>query len=118
MFRNDDGTRMTNNTIDQAVYGELEEATGADFVAELVATFLDEAPGMIADLHDAATQQDDDRLRRAAHSIKSNANVFGAAALAEIARRIELDGLDADSLKILDTEYARTSAALKAKLDG
>lgn len=109
---------MTDDPIDQSVYGELEDATGADFVAELVTTFLDEAPAMIADLHDAAGQGDDDRLRRSAHSIKSNANVFGAIALADIARGIELEGLASDSLQILDAECTRALTALKAKLDG
>ncbi|WP_425044763.1 Hpt domain-containing protein [Primorskyibacter sp. S87] len=109
---------MTDTPIDQAVFAELQDATGPEFAAELVTTFLDEAPGMIADLRDAATQGDEDRLRRAAHSIKSNANVFGATYLAEIARAIELEGLGGNSLSDLDAEYARMSAALKVLLDG
>ena len=54
---------------------------GAEFAAELVATFLDEAPGMVAELKAAAAGGDADAFRRAAHSLKSNASVFGAAAL-------------------------------------
>ena len=109
---------MTDAPIDQAVFAELQDATGPEFAAELVNTFLDEAPTLIADLRDAAAQGDEDRLRRAAHSIKSNANTFGAASLAEVARAIELEGLGESSMSDLDREYARASAALQALLDG
>ena len=109
---------MTDEPIDQAIYAELQDTTGPEFAAELVTTFLNEAPQIIADLRDAAKQSDDDRLRRAAHSIKSNANVFGANTLAQIARAIELDGLSEHSLTDLDKEYSRTSTALKALLNG
>lgn len=115
---------MSNNPIDQDVIKELQEATGTEFVAELVTTFLEEAPQMIADLKEAAGQEDEDRIRRAAHSIKSNANVFGASALAQVARDIELDGLEAGmaednaDLAALEAEYTRASAALRVLLDG
>ncbi len=109
---------MTDDAIDQSTFAELQDATGADFAAELLTTFLDEAPQMIADLRDAAAEGDEDRLRRAAHSIKSNANIFGATALAQIARAIELEGLSENSLGDLAAEYAQTETALKAMLDG
>lgn len=81
---------MTDSPIDHAIFMELKDATGADFAAELVNTFLDEAPSMISELKAAAGKADADRYRRAAHSIKSNANTFGATALAELARKVEL----------------------------
>ena len=112
---------MSDSAIDQDVFAELKEATGADFVADLVMTFLDEAPGMIAELRAAQGAGDADRIRRAAHSIKSNANVFGASALAEVARGVELNGLGCDAgavLDALDREFATAAAALKAMLDG
>ena len=34
--------------IDRSTFSELQETAGADFVAELVGTFLDEAPRMLA----------------------------------------------------------------------
>ena len=114
---------MTETTIDTRVLQELEDTTGADFVAELVETFLADAPGMIADLKTAAKTSDPDGFRRAAHSIKSNANVFGAPALAEAARRLELADLAANGPEItagldrLEQEYKRAAAALKAYPD-
>ena len=94
---------------------------GAEFVKELVDTFLEEAPRMLADLREAYGQRDAERFRRAAHSLKSNSNTFGAMQLGAVAKDLELEGLDATSpsaLDALDAEYARSAAALKALCDG
>ena len=40
---------MSDATIDAATFAELQESAGADFVKELVQTFLEEAPGMLTD---------------------------------------------------------------------
>lgn len=115
---------MTDRPIDAAVFDELAEATGADFVGELVAAFLDEAPVMIADLKDAAALDDQDRFRRAAHSIKSNALIFGAHHLGALVRDMELSDLPAskaaspDQSAALDEAYARAAAALTEMVDG
>jgi histidine phosphotransfer protein HptB len=107
------------SVIDKAVYAQLEETTGAEFVAELTDTFLEEAPGMLAELRSARAENHADRFRRAAHSLKSNSNTFGASKLAALARALELKGLDADpardmaALVVLEGEYARAAAALK-----
>ena len=111
---------MTEVQIDLTVYSELQETTGADFVLELVNTFLEEAPGMLSELREARADGDADRYRQAAHSLKSNANIFGAVALAGEARELELEGLDADpsrdeaALTELEATYASAAAALKA----
>ncbi|MCP5072324.1 MAG: Hpt domain-containing protein [Rhodobacteraceae bacterium] len=111
---------MTQSPIDSAVFTELQETVGADFVAELVGTFLDEAPGMIAELRSAHAVQDADGFRRAAHSIKSNANVFGAQELATAAKQLELGGLDAGGSKAfgaVDAACDEVTTALKALTD-
>ena len=69
---------MLEPTIDPATFAELQDSAGAEFTAELVETFLVEAPGMLAALRDAAAQSDADAFRRAAHSLKSNSQTFGA----------------------------------------
>jgi HPt (histidine-containing phosphotransfer) domain-containing protein len=115
---------MSDDPIDSAVYTELQEATGMEFVNELVETFLAEAPGMLADLKDASAENDPDRFRRAAHSIKSNASVFGATDLAELAREMELSGRADDPLEAraaldrLDAEFDRTATALRRLQNG
>ncbi|WP_299690037.1 Hpt domain-containing protein [uncultured Tateyamaria sp.] len=110
---------MTQDLIDTATYTELCDAMGADFVAELVNTFLEDAPNMIAALKLGASNGDVDAYRRAAHSIKSNAEVFGAAPLAKQAREMELTGLPVANPPIptLEAIYADTVRCLRALRD-
>ncbi len=109
---------MTAPTIDRATFEALKETTGAEFVLELVDTFLEEAPAMLGDLRDALAARDADRFRRAAHSLKSNSNTFGALTLGAMARELELSGISKASekggqpLDALAQEYSRVAAAL------
>ena len=115
---------MSDSPIDPAVYAELKATTGPEFVVELVDTFFEEAPGMLAELRFARADGDADRFRRAAHSLKSNANTFGALSLAARARELELKGLDAEpardeaALTALEAEHAAAAAALKDLRNG
>lgn len=98
--------------IDSAVFDELCETAGADFVAELVGTFEEEAPQMLADLRAARAAGDADTFRRAAHSLKSNSATFGAVQVAALARALELGGLAADAAQDI-AAIAAVQAALQ-----
>lgn len=87
---------MSAAPIDPHTFDALQATAGADFVAELVETFADEAPALVAELRDARVAHAADRFRRAAHSIKSNASTFGAGHLAGLALALELGGLPGD----------------------
>jgi HPt (histidine-containing phosphotransfer) domain-containing protein len=110
---------MPTATIDLDRFTELKSVAGADFVGELVDTFLAEAPLMLTELRSARADASADRFRRAAHSLKSNSNTFGATALGTLARDLELSGLHADAavdatrLDALEAEYTRAAAELK-----
>jgi HPt (histidine-containing phosphotransfer) domain-containing protein len=103
------------DAIDLAVFRELQDTAGAEFVTELVDTFLDEGPVMLAELRVARAAADGDRFRRAAHSLKSNSMTFGATTLGALARALELKGLDAapaaDEAAIAAIEVAYADAA-------
>jgi HPt (histidine-containing phosphotransfer) domain-containing protein len=114
---------MSDATIDAATFAELQESAGADFVKELVQTFLEEAPAMLSELRESLAAGQADAFRRAAHSLKSNSLTFGALALAALARELELGGLDAaarqpNALGPLEAEYARVARALEALCRG
>lgn len=111
---------MNPNVIDETVLRELEATTGEEFAAELIETFLQEAPVMVGELKAAAGAGDAEGFRRAAHSIKSNASTFGLQALAEVARGLETGGLESGTslLDALDAEYARAATALRERLNG
>jgi HPt (histidine-containing phosphotransfer) domain-containing protein len=109
---------MSDGTIDAATFAELQESAGADFIKELVQTFLEEAPPMLKELREALAAGNADAFRRTAHSLKSNSLTFGALALGALARELELGGLDvarrSDALDALAAEYARVAQALEA----
>jgi histidine phosphotransfer protein HptB len=108
------------DTIDRAVFAELQATAGAEFVAELVQTFFEEAPQMIAELRAAQRAGSAERFRRAAHSLKTNANTFGAGALGASARDLEHGGVPADASGIdaLQSQYDGAVIALRALIDG
>ncbi|HRI18966.1 MAG TPA: Hpt domain-containing protein [Burkholderiaceae bacterium] len=105
--------------IDRTVFAELQESAGAEFVTELVDTFLEDAPTLLAELRSARAAADADRFRRAAHSLKSNCNTFGALALAGMARELETKGLAADAaaddaaIDAIAALYAEAAAELR-----
>ncbi len=109
---------MSTPTIDRATFDALKDTTGAEFALELVDTFLEEAPTMLNDLREALAAQDADKFRRAAHSLKSNCNTFGALTLGAMARELELTDVSkvkasgAQPLAALTDEYSRVAAAL------
>lgn len=118
---------MSNGAIDLAVFKELQDAAGAEFVVELVNTFLADAPTMLEELRSSLTAADADKFRRAAHSLKSNSQTFGALALGAMARGLEHHGLEhaqtanaqgVTALDALTQEYARVAAALTELRDG
>ncbi len=78
--------------LDMTIYEELKEATGADFIDELVDTFLEDAPKLMAELQSALQKQDAEVFRRAAHSLKSNSATFGASRLSGLAKELEMLG--------------------------
>jgi HPt (histidine-containing phosphotransfer) domain-containing protein len=111
---------MTAPTIDRATFEALKQTTGAEFVVELVDTFLQEAPVMLEDLRRALAAKDPDEFRRTAHSLKSNSNTFGALTLGAMARELELTSAAkvsegrAEPVDALADEYLRVAAALTA----
>jgi HPt (histidine-containing phosphotransfer) domain-containing protein len=110
----------TEPVIDLSTFAELQEAAGAEFVTELVGTFLGEAPAILAEMRRAQEAGAADTFRRAAHSIKSNSHTFGATRLGTLARDLELGGLIPESgpLDALEAEYRRVAVALQGLCDG
>ena len=81
---------MDQPVIDRAVYAELRDTTGAEFVVELVDTLL-RGPACLRSCARARAQGNAERFRRAAHSLKSNGKTFGAMKLAALALRVRAE---------------------------
>lgn len=102
--------------IDLAAWRDLQDTAGSEFAVELAGTFLEESPLLLAEIARAHVQGDAEAFRRAAHSLKSNALTFGATALAQRARALELAPLaaaDAAALAALQAAHDTAAAALR-----
>jgi HPt (histidine-containing phosphotransfer) domain-containing protein len=75
--------------IDITTFNELKQMSGEDFINELIDAFLEDAPTMIHEMRSAIPAGDVESFRRNAHSLKSNANTFGATELGILAKELE-----------------------------
>ena len=108
---------MSQLAIDLATFAELRESTGQDFTTELVETFAEDLPQMLATLRQAHAAGDATTFRRAAHSIKSNASTFGALPLASLARALEQSDMAHARRETLDTLESAGQRAVSTLLE-
>jgi CheY-like chemotaxis protein len=83
--------RADREAIDTASLVRLLDGTGGDtdFVGELIEQFLNDAPGLVDAARKGLAVGEVDDVRRAAHTLKSNAATFGARDLADRSRELE-----------------------------
>jgi CheY-like chemotaxis protein/HPt (histidine-containing phosphotransfer) domain-containing protein len=110
-------------SLDASAIESLRELDGEGFLAEVIDTFLSDAPALVATLRTAYEQGDTEGLRRTAHTLKSNGQTFGAGRFSELCRELELrarrDELDGtvELVARIEREYAaleKTLAALRS----
>jgi HPt (histidine-containing phosphotransfer) domain-containing protein len=104
--------------INQTTFNELKQMSGEDFINELIDAFIDDAPNMISAMQTALDSKDVESFRRNAHSMKSNANTFGATELAALAKELELMGKEnnldvGNRLEVLKEAYRKVAEELK-----
>ena len=104
--------------INQVTFNELKQISGEDFINELIDAFLDDAPNMIHNMQSALEAGDAESFRRNAHSLKSNANTFGATELGALAKELEFmareNNLDVGNrLEVLVEAYGKVADELK-----
>src|SRR5512143_2377604 len=110
---------MAEKQIDLATFEELKRMSGADFMGELIDTFLEDAPKLMGELQSALKAGNAEAFRRAAHSLKSNAATFGAGQLSEQARQLEMLGKEGrlketgNRIRALESSFEAVSRELK-----
>jgi CheY-like chemotaxis protein/HPt (histidine-containing phosphotransfer) domain-containing protein len=109
----------TEAALDPAALEALETATDDPaFVADLIETFRRDAPKLLEAMRSSSEGGDGETLRRAAHTLKSNARTFGAGALADLCEELEATakaGARVDLIELvhrIEAEFARVDAAL------
>jgi HPt (histidine-containing phosphotransfer) domain-containing protein len=99
------------DVIDHAVLKDLLETTGGDaiFLGDLLDTYFEDSPELLAAMRRAQSAGDAEGLRRAAHSLKSSSANFGALTLAKLCREVE-DGARAGAPQGADGQVAQVEA--------
>jgi CheY-like chemotaxis protein len=109
---------------ESAIAALLENAGGdSEFVVSLLETFETEVEPLLRGLRAAAESGDGEALRRAAHTLKSNAATFGATALASLCAELEARAHQGDTAAAatavarVEESYAQVRPALAALHD-
>ena len=104
---------MPESLIDKEAWERMKSMTGPAFLVELIDVFLKDSPELIEEMRNGLTAGETERVRRAAHSLKSNSASFGADRLAGAARELEmmaksgsLEGVES-KLSEVEAEYAQ-----------
>jgi HPt (histidine-containing phosphotransfer) domain-containing protein len=109
--------------LDREAFETLKSMTDPAFLQELIDVYLADSPDQIEPMRAALAECSPERLRRAAHSLKSNSASFGASHLTGLAREVEMlakaDALEAAAPKLeaLAAEYERIVPVLLALKD-
>jgi two-component system sensor histidine kinase/response regulator len=113
---------IDQSLIDPTAWAGLLESVGddADFMAELIMTYFDDSPRLLAAMQKAFAAGNTEDLRRAAHSLKSCSASFGALRLSKKCKELEdlgkagvLEGA-AEQIGQIAAEYEKARAALEA----
>ena len=104
--------------IDIATFEELKQMSGEDFINELIDAFLDDAPNMLSNMQSALKAKDVESFRRNAHSMKSNANTFGATELGALSKELEFMAKEnnleiGNRLEVLKESYGKVAEELQ-----
>ena len=104
--------------IDKATFEGLKQMSGDDFINELIDAFLEDAPNMLNNMKTALEEKDVESFRRNAHSMKSNANTFGAKELGTLAKELEFmakeNNLDVGNrFEVLQEAYDKVAEELE-----
>jgi HPt (histidine-containing phosphotransfer) domain-containing protein len=106
--------------LDAGALENLRELGGDDFLAEVIDTFVADAPGILAMLRRSIAEEDAGELRRMAHTLKSNGATFGALTFSDLCRELEQRAKDGrltgatDLADRIDREYGMLEEQLAA----
>jgi HPt (histidine-containing phosphotransfer) domain-containing protein len=101
----------------------LDRVDGSEeTLVELVEIFLEQWPEMMDEIEQGVARADYENLRRAAHTLKGSASIFGARPVVEVADRLsdmardeELDGAEGE-LRTLQDEMDRLVPVMQKRM--
>lgn len=105
--------------IDTEALKKLLDIVGGDpdDLAEFIEDFVEIAPNLVTEMQEGSASGDWEKVRIAAHTLKSNAKDLGAPALSELSKTLEdlcKTGAAADSSALIDQIAEETTMATTA----
>ncbi len=119
------GNSQAEPAIAEEVFRKFQLSMGEEdsaVVLSLIRDYLAESPPLVAELRQAASQGDLEKVRRVSHSLKSSSMLFGGMRLAETCKSIEVNARNGQlppspgQILCVEKEYAAVEQALKGKL--
>ena len=107
--------RDAEDVLDEAVFASLQAMMGAASVRQLYELCLGDATQRFHAMEAAASEGDEDGLRKAAHSIKGSLGMVGARELQRLCATLERTGLADDHMATLQ-EFPAAAARLQRML--
>ena len=99
----------------------LQQPGRPDLLERVIDTYLDQTPALIGTLREAASRDDADSMRHAAHRLNSSSANLGALALASLGRRMEALAREgacqkaSQMLPSMEAEFERVKLALASE---
>lgn len=109
--------------VDTSNLDMLKDVIGDD-LKDILQSFIDIAPGALADIRHAIDTHDADALRLHAHTLKGSSANVGATELPALCLTLETQGKDGQvtgleaNFKAVETETHRVEAFLQRYIDG
>ena len=103
---------------------DIDTGISQSLLMQYVDAFLESSPKLLRDLTESVESKESDKLKFAAHSLKSDSFSLGANQLGELARALEKKGRDADFTDVVEIlvaarrELERVTSALEALRTG
>jgi HPt (histidine-containing phosphotransfer) domain-containing protein len=105
--------------VDPQVLQEFMEIAGPEVLADIVITYLGDAPKRLEAIEEAVNQDDGQQISTQAHALKSASKSVGLERVAQLCQSLELMGYEEDlseadpTLAQLKQEYEQATQALK-----
>jgi two-component system, sensor histidine kinase and response regulator len=108
---------VAGQVLDEQTINQLAEDAGPELLPEMLAIFIKETRHRIAQLRESASLHDGNLLADTVHPLKSSAGTYGARALAELARQVDLACKEArldDAFACIDELLIQAQCAIDA----
>ncbi|HEY64054.1 MAG TPA: response regulator [Caldilineae bacterium] len=111
-------SRANGSAIDATALEQFRETMGDDVLDDLIESYIQEAPRLFTQIHEALAAREARAIEQAAHTLKSNSALFGATRLSELCQELESMGRDGiwegieEKVQQIEAEFEKVKSGL------